>query len=199
MNIAVTGGIGSGKSTAIQILKELNFPTFSCDEIYKEISQSAEYLNEIRKIFPSCVKDGKLDRKCLSKIVFANEASRAQLNAAAHPLIMKTLLTKMQNCNANIVFAEVPLLFEGGYETLFDFVIVVQRDLSQRSLAIQNRDGLSQEDINRRIQSQIDYNSIETKNYFQEKDFFVLENNGSVDDLKNQVYRVIKSLKKCVS
>ncbi len=197
MKIAVTGGIGSGKSQVLQLINELGYPTFSCDEIYKEIAQSAEYVKQIGEVFPSCVKNEKLDRKQLSEIVFSNEERRAQLNAISHPLIMNSLLSKMQNCNENFVFAEVPLLFEGKFENRFDFVIVVQRDLKQRIAAIKNRDNLSEEEINNRMQSQIDYSSNTVQNYFKEKQFFIIENSSSIEELKNQLQKILEKITDC--
>ena len=87
--IAITGGIGSGKSEAIKIIKELGFPVFSCDEIYKEIIFSKEYVQRIEENFPTCVKNGIIDRKELSAIVFANREKRDLLNSLSHPLIME--------------------------------------------------------------------------------------------------------------
>lgn len=191
MNIAVTGGIGSGKSKVMQLLNTLGYPSFSCDEIYKEIAQSLEYVQEIARIFPSCVQDNCLDRKQLSQIIFTSDKARAQLNAISHPLIMERLLSKMQNCNARFVFAEVPLLFEGKFEKYFDFVIVVQRDLNQRISAIKSRDNLTEKEIYNRIQSQIDYTSKDIQNYFKEKGFYILENNSDIQTLKNQLQNII--------
>ena len=68
--IAVTGGIGSGKSTVLTLLKNLGYPVFSCDEIYREITESQAYVKEIETLFPSCVENGTINRKALAEIVF---------------------------------------------------------------------------------------------------------------------------------
>ena len=65
--IAITGGIGSGKSLVGSYLKKQGYPVFSCDEIYKEIFDTNEYVQLIERAFPSTVKDGKIDRKILSQ------------------------------------------------------------------------------------------------------------------------------------
>jgi dephospho-CoA kinase len=109
---------------------------------------------------------------------------------------MNHLLSEMKNCNAQFVFAEVPLLFEGNFEKQFDFVIVVQRDINQRISAIKNRDNLSETEIYNRIQSQIDYTSIETQKYFKESSFFIIENNSNVEALKKQLQKILETLKK---
>ena len=117
--IAITGGIGSGKSTVLHIFGEMGYPIFSCDEIYREIIDTAEYVKKIEMTFPRCVVDGKVDRKLLASTVFGNGEALEKLNAIAHPLIMQRLLEEMKNCTSEKVFAEVPLLFEGNYEALF--------------------------------------------------------------------------------
>lgn len=194
MKIAVTGGIGSGKSKVVQLIGDLGYPTFSCDEIYKEIGKSSEYITRIAEVFPTCVENGVLNRRKLSEIVFSDERRRVQLNNISHPLIMKKLFSQMETYNDGLVFAEVPLLFEGKYENQFDFVIIVQRNLEERISAIKTRDGLSDEEIACRIKAQIDYNSLNIKNYFQKKNFFILENNNTIEELEKQLNKILEQL-----
>jgi dephospho-CoA kinase len=110
--IAITGGIGSGKSTVSNILKVKGYPVYSCDEIYAELVNSKIYIDEIKKVFPTAVKQGKIDKKCLAEIIFSDKQERTRLNEIAHPLIMQTLLARMNESDSQIVFAEVPLLLE---------------------------------------------------------------------------------------
>ena len=77
--IAITGGIGSGKSTVARIIKERGFPVFSCDEIYKDVIKSAEYIEKIAQIFPNAVKNNIIDRQTLAKIVFSDSCSGSTL------------------------------------------------------------------------------------------------------------------------
>ena len=195
MKIAVTGGIGSGKSKVVQLIGELGYPTFSCDEIYKEIANRGEYITRIAEVFPASIENGVLDRRKLSEIVFSDEKRRAQLNNIAHPLIMKKLFEQMEAYNDSLTFAEVPLLFEGRYENQFDFVIIVQRNLEERISAIKLRDGLSDEEIADRIKAQFDYNSLSIKNDFFKNNFFILENNSTIEELKKQLNKIIEHLK----
>ena len=138
--IAITGGIGSGKSTVLQYLKEKSYIVFSCDEIYRDLSNTYEFIEKLKKLFPDAIVDGKLDRKKLSNIVFKDKEELLKLNRLTHPLIMEKLLYEMEKASSGVVFAEVPLLFEGNYQTKFDYVIVVVRDLNDRIEAIKLRD-----------------------------------------------------------
>ena len=116
--IAITGGIGSGKTTVSNLIKEKGYPVYSCDEIYKELIDSTIYIKEIEKAFPAAIKQGKINRKGLAEIVFSNEQERKRLNEIAHPLIMKTLLDHISQRENELIFAEVPLLLEGNFENL---------------------------------------------------------------------------------
>ena len=117
--IAVSGGIGAGKSTVIKLIKDEGYSVFSCDEIYKEILLDKEYVKIINETFEGVVKNGEIDKRALANIVFNDDFARETLDALSHPRIMSRLLDKMGNCEEDLVFAEVPLLFEGGYENLF--------------------------------------------------------------------------------
>ncbi len=181
--IAVTGGIGSGKSTAINCLKEMGYAVFSCDEIYKELILSSEYIQKIKEAFPSVVLNGIIDRKLLSDIVFRHPNRRRTLNDIAHPLIMDRLFEYMNSCPNELVFAEVPLLFEGNFENKFDAVIVIYRDIETRIKAIQTRDGLSKEAAVERIRSQFDYHSKEGMLRLNASRACIVDNNSTRDDL----------------
>ena len=155
--IAVTGGIGSGKSIALSYIKGLGFPVFSCDLIYKKIIQQKEYVEKVGEFFPEAIINNQIDRKKLSTIVFQNSAKLKLLNELAHPLILKELDKEISQENKDVVFAEVPLLFENNLQDKFDKVIVVYRDISKRIEAICKRDGIPPEAAQARINNQFDY------------------------------------------
>lgn len=184
--IAITGGIGSGKSAVVDILRRNGYPVFSCDEIYSKIAQSEGYLCQLAQLFPDCVTSGKLDRKALSDKVFSDGNALNTLNNLAHPLIMQELFSRMQA--HSLSFAEVPLLFEGGLEGFFDEVIVVMRDQNARIEAVRARDGLEKERIQARMQSQFDYSTLS-----REK-FLVIDNDAGLSALEEQTLKIIRYL-----
>lgn len=155
--IAITGGIGSGKSVVLSVAEELGYPAFSADAFAKEIYHDKSVLEAVEKLFPHCVQNGAIDRRALAREVFSDEKKLAALNGATHPAIMEKLRSAMDAADSAAVFAEVPLLFEGGYAPLFDRVIVVMRPLAERVEAVARRDGATESEVLARIKNQYDY------------------------------------------
>lgn len=182
--IAVTGGIGSGKSAVCALLKKRGLPVFSCDEIYAELTEEPAFLSKLREAFPGCVEKDALNRKKLSALVFSDEKELKKLNEIAHPAIMERLLRRMEQYELS--FAEVPLLFEGGFEGLFDGVLVLVRDEKKRIAAVSERDGLREEEIRLRIDRQYDYRTLS-------EHCVVLKNDGTLEALDAQLAAYLKA------
>ncbi len=194
IHVAITGGIGSGKSLALQFLREEKYPVFSCDELYKQVITSKEYIKKIEKLFPIAITAGQIDRAKLSEIVFNDEEKRRQLNSLAHPLIMDLLLRNMKEAESDIAFAEVPLLFEGNFENLFDKVIYITREKDQRIAAILQRDGISIDEAKKRIGSQFDGESEEGQKRLKNCNTKIIFNNKSKEELKREILELISHL-----
>ncbi len=194
--IAITGGIGSGKSMAASLIEGMGYPVFSCDEIYKKVLRSADYIQKIKEYFPAALSGGEIDRKKLAEIVFCDEEKRGTLNRLAHPLVMKNLKTKMEACKGELIFAEVPLLFEGNFEGEFDEILVIERDLASRIRSVQIRDGLDSNDVQKRIRAQFDYHSEEGQARMKNCHTRIIENDGSVERLLEKIEKFIQSVSK---
>lgn len=184
--IAVTGGIGSGKTTVCNILNEFGFKVVSCDDVYKQIPDQV-LKAVLEKQFPAAVNNEKIDKKKLAQIVFNDKAQLEKLNSLTHPLIMKEVFKSMEE--QNILFAEVPLLFESGYDKYFNKIIVVIRDLGNRIESVVKRDNLSKNEVKNRINSQFNYDCTDFTKYY------VIHNDGNIDELRKEVLKVIKELK----
>ena len=188
--VAVTGGIGSGKSTVIGMIRKMGYPVFSADEISRTIYADPGIQEKIERHFPECISETGIDRAKLSGIVFSNKDRLEMLNSITHPAIMENLFLEMEKSTSVLVFAEVPLLFEEGYERRFDQVIVVLRDRESRIASVQVRDGLSKEEVVARIKNQFDY----------EKNKIIahtlIYNDGDLNALYQKVERAINEIKK---
>ena len=192
--IAITGGIGSGKSTVCDIIKEQGYQVFSCDAIYKDLLYEPSYVKQIEAAFPNVVENNCINLKKLSSIVFDNTAALKRLNAIAHPAIMQTLLKQMNATTDKFVFAEVPLLFEGKFEGLFDKIIVVERDRNERISSVIKRSNLTQDEVLDRMQMQFPYDTQAAKAHFAKVNAIIIQNIGDFNQLKENVLAALMLL-----
>lgn len=192
IKIAVTGGIGSGKSAVCEIIKNQGYPVFSCDSIYTELLTSAEFLKKIDNEFCGVLNcDGSLNRQALSEAVFNNEASLKKLNSITHPEIMSAAFKKMEGMR--LAFLEVPLLFENGLENYFDGVIVVLRDKEDRICSVMERDKTDREHVLLRINKQFDYDNFDFAKYY------VIYNYGNLTDLELKTVLILQKINSIIN
>lgn len=188
LTVAVTGGIGSGKSCVLKIIKEVGYPTFSCDEIYAELLNDKTFLSGIESEFKGVVKDRRLDRQKLARMAFASRENLNRLNSITHPRIMEEAL--MRSSEFKLAFLEVPLLFEEGLQNLFGGVIVVLRDLQSRILSVTQRDKIGKKEALDRINSQFNYDN------FDFAEYYVIHNNSNLSDLRQKTLELLKEIEK---
>ncbi|MDR3263358.1 MAG: dephospho-CoA kinase [Clostridiales bacterium] len=146
MLVAVTGGIGSGKSEILKILKEHTDNVLSADEINAALLNDRSYISKISDIFPETVIDGVIDKKLLSAIIFGDKEKREELNGAAHPVIMQTIFKRAAAMKGD-VFAEVPLLAETGMRGSFDRVWLVVSPIEVKTARLKTTRGMSDGEI----------------------------------------------------
>lgn len=183
MKVAVTGGIGAGKSEFMRAVKELGIRTYSADEINAELLRDKRYIEKLSEAFPLAVKDGKVDKSVLREEVFSDEKKRKTLNALAHPEIRR----KIEEITGDAVI-EVPLLFESGMTDLFDRVIVVTAGEDARINRIVSTRNISKDLAKNIIKNQAtDDERIKLADY-------VAINDGTRKDLYEQAKNIIKRL-----
>lgn len=181
--IAISGTIGSGKSTVLNYLKSKGYFVFSCDEYNAFLlNKGQEGYIKIQEQFPEAFIKGELDKKALSKIVFNNPLQRERLESIMHPLIIAEML-RLRDL-FEIYFAEVPLLFENNLEKYFDLSLLIVTD-EQKALERLQKRGLDHDDAKQRILNQMPQ-EIKMKRADE-----IIYNNGSLADLYNQVDTVI--------
>lgn len=183
MKVAVTGGIGAGKSEFMRAVKELGIRTYSADEINAELLRDKGYIEKLSAAFPFAVKDGKVDKSVLREEVFSDEKKRKTLNALAHPEIRR----KIEEITGDAV-VEVPLLFESGMTDLFDRVIVVTAGEDARINRIVSTRNISKDLAKNIIKNQAtDDERIKLADY-------VAINDGTRKDLYEQAKNIIKRI-----
>ncbi len=188
--IAITGGIGSGKSVALDTLKSAGFFTLSCDQIVKDLYKTHAVKKVLKDIFPTAVSGEKrltVNTKKIADITFFDKQKHSELTSAITPLVLDEVI-KRANRKKGLIFVEVPLLFECGYQDKFDGVIVIKRDLNARIESVKKRSNLTQEQILARINAQVDYCKLKLSNYI------VITNDGDINHLKNSILDLAKSL-----
>ena len=159
--IGLTGGIGCGKSEAAKYLEALGAVRFDADEVSRALTApGGEALPAIRERFGDGVfrPDGALDRAALARILFSSAPHRRALEAILHPLVQREMLKRLDaaaEAGERVVVLEVPLLFETGMDALCDETWALYLDREMQISRIAVRDGLSREDAEARIDSQM--------------------------------------------
>ncbi len=188
--IAITGGIGSGKSSALYIIQELGYKTLSSDKIVADLYKTRKVKKLLKSLFPTAV-NGKLklniDKIELSRLAFSSQKNHEKLTNAITPLVMEKI-TKLTKNQKGLIFVEVPLLFECNYQNEFDKVMVITRKKDARIASVKTRSNLSEQQILERITAQVDYDKLDLSPYI------VIENDGDKDSLKTKIIEKIKEL-----
>lgn len=187
IKIAITGGICSGKSTVAEIIKEQGYCVISCDEIYRELLEDPAFLALLNNEFCNIKNaDGTLNRAKLSEIVFNDKEKLQKLNSLTHPQIMQRAMEQMSG--KGLCFCEVPLLFEGGFDKLFDNIIVVLRDDEARIRELMVRSKIDKNRALLRINSQFNYKNGDFAKYY------VIHNSGNLVQLKEKTLEILEKI-----
>ena len=184
IKVAITGGIGTGKSTLSAVLKRAGYFVVSCDEVTAGLYGKRFVKKGIKKLFPSAVTGIfrlVVDKKVIAKEVFSCPEKRKALEDFLHPLIIEEVQTALNKAKGKMVFAEVPLLFEGGYEKQFDKVIILTRPVAQRVESVMARSNITKEEVLQRINSQVDYGKLDMAKYTH------IFNGGDKKELENEI------------
>ena len=162
LRVALTGGIGTGKSYVIRRLRNLAIPTIDADQLARAAVQPDQpAFAGLRARFGADVvtADGTLDRARLGRLVFADATARAALEALVHPPVRDAIDAWFQRCRTftgpRFAVADIPLLFETRRASAFDRVVVVACDPAIQLRRVMARDGLPAEDARRRIAAQL--------------------------------------------
>ena len=147
--IGLTGSIGMGKSTTLQMFADEGVPVYDADAAVHAV-YSGSAVPVVEAAFPGTTADGKVDRQKLSQRVLGNPEALKQLEKLVHPLLAEhrqTFLEAAEKAGAPIVLMDVPLLFETGGEKRMDAVVVVSAPADVQRKRVLARDNMTEEKL----------------------------------------------------
>lgn len=156
LKVGVTGGIGSGKSTACRIFSVLGIPVFDADREGKRLlTEDPGVRNAVATAFGADMLVGGLpDRKRLASLVFRDQAALRQLNGIIHPAVRGAFQAWAANQHAPYVIQEAAILVETGAFRLMDHLVVVSAPEAERLRRVMLRDAVSEADVRARLRNQ---------------------------------------------
>ncbi|WP_273705077.1 dephospho-CoA kinase [Leuconostoc mesenteroides] len=200
LTVGLTGGIATGKSTVSALLRQAGFPVVDADIVAREVVEpGTPTLEKIKLAFgPGIIDNGVLDRRKLGQIVFEDGAQLKKLNDIMQPAISSAMADKINFWrlqNVPILVLDVPLLFERDYDKnkLVDKIIVVTASEEIQLFRLENRDQLNNMEARNRVKAQLPMSQkIARADY-------VIDNNGRIEELQEQVTVLIKKIKEIAS
>lgn len=195
MIIGLTGSIASGKSTVAKMLKERGYPIVDADVIARQVVEpGSPVLADIESVFGSDVirEDGTLHREKLGKKIFNDASLRQRLNSIMHPAIRKQMVSQKENYlreGYKTVIMDIPLLFESKLQSYVEKILVVSVTKEVQKERLMARNGLSEQEADARISSQLDLAIKE-----QGADA-VIHNNGTLEETEQQLDAILENWK----
>ena len=155
--IALTGVIGSGKTTAATFFKDLGIPVFIADDCAKELMISdSDLKNQIINLLGEYAYiNGKLNKEFISEHIFNNKSLLDSINSLIHPRVQKAFDLWLKNQNSKYIIYEAALIFENNSENIFDKIICVKTPLKIIHERISNRENYSKNRVDKILDSQL--------------------------------------------
>lgn len=157
IKVGITGGIGSGKSTVARIFTVLGIPVYYADEVAKRLMNEHPLIRQqlIQHFGEETYSGNQLNRSYLAKQVFNNEEKLRLLNSIVHPVTIAEGEEWMRNQTTPYAIKEAALFFESGSQSDLDYMIGVSAPMHLRIKRVMDRDGITREDVQRRMLNQI--------------------------------------------
>jgi len=193
IKVAITGNIGSGKSTFTKFLFEAGYPVILADDISKEIlAGDPEVRKEVINEFGAeSYHRNKINKKYIADKIFSDPKKLKKINSILHPRVRKridSLLKEYFNTN-DIVFVEAALIFESKIEKMYDYVVLITADKNIRMKRSTMNKKISEEDFIKRDNNQMNE---DTK---KKKADFIFTNDGSISELKQKAILLANLIK----
>lgn len=182
--LGITGGTGSGKTTALRTLEELGALIIDCDAVYHELLiENKEMLSAIDSAFPGVVTGGVLDRKALGAVVFSDTEALSRLNSITHSYVgleIDRLLENWAMAGGRLAAIDAIELFGGNLAERCKATFAVLADRDKRVERIMARDSISREYAALRVDAQ------KPDSYFEEKCDYILKNNSTEEEFREK-------------
>lgn len=192
ITIAITGGIGSGKSTVTEYLISLGFLVVDADAISREMTApGGDAIPYIIEHFgaPYILEDGSMDRDAMRTLVYTNPKALEILEKGTTEAVIKRIdkiKSDASNSGYKVVFFDIPLLFEKNQQNNYDNVWVITADYNTRLKRVMARDNIKREDIEKIIQ-------LQKNDDFKAKDAdIIITNDGTLDELYSSIDKALK-------
>ena len=187
--IGLTGGVGSGKSTVAEILRELGAEVLDADEAAHAAYEpgSPGFDAVVKEFGADYVRDGRIDRRQLGELVFNDPDARRRLNAIVHPLVREWMVRRTAEAaerDVEIVVQDVPLLYESGLESLFSSIVLVYVPEAVQVERLVAGRGFTSERARAVIAAQL---PIDEK---RRRAHHVIDNSGTIEQTRSQVEEV---------
>lgn len=156
--IAITGGIGAGKSVISRILEAAGYSVYDCDSRAKQLMNTSSSIKHAltSKFGSGIYSNGTLDRQLLSDIIFNDNKALAFVNSVVHPAVRDDIKQWAQQQEHSLVFIETAILNEGGLDTMINEVWNVVAPVETRISRVMKRNSISREKVMERIAQQQD-------------------------------------------
>ena len=194
LNIGITGSIACGKSTVSNYLKDKGYTIIDADKLGHIALTSDEVREKLEKSFGlRIIENNEISREKLGKLVFGNEENLKILNSIVHPYIRKQILQLQEkHSDERLVFLDIALLFEAGFEDLVEKILVVHINEKEQLTRLMNRNSLSLDSAMSRIKSQM---SSEDKSKMGD---YVINNSNTKEETYRQIDLILDELERGV-
>ncbi len=190
---ALVGLSGSGKSLLSERLRELGYEVINCDRVVRELQQPGTACwEDMRASFPDVFSGDILNRRELGRQCYADDEKMKRLNSIVHPRVREELHRRFEALTVEgkeCCFIEAPTLFESGIDDVCDLIILVEASRETSVRRIIERDGLSREDAEARLDAQIPVEELESKVDI------IIQNDKDIEDLNQRIDRMCEYLK----
>lgn len=190
--IGITGGTGSGKTTALEVLRGIGAKVIDCDEVYHELLRDNKSMRaELTECFGDIVSGDEVDRKKLGNAVFSDENKLLELNKITHKYVVaevKALLKEEATSCGFGAAIDAIALFESGLADLCDYTVAVCAPKETRIERIMAREGISREYASARINAQ------KSDDWFRSRCDYTLDNGGEEEAFKEKCIELFSEL-----